>query len=311
MAQTFGALAHGLATYREGLPFAGVFANRVASNSHFEMLQESLPDDLKMYGWLPRNEELALPSRHLGLIQADEVADLDNRITTAANALQGVGDFLPSSIVFEAPPVENPTTRLEGLRIAIARDAAFSFLYHANLDLLRDEGAELVFFSPLLDNRLPDADALYLPGGYPELHLQQLADNHQMIADIKTHFETGKPIHAECGGMLYLFDRLTDTQGNSAELAGLLPGHATMQERLSNLGMHSIDLPEGQMRGHTYHYSKHDSPLEPIALSKGARKGRRGEPVYRKNGLTASYLHLYFPSNRQSAAKLFRPENKT
>ena len=105
--------------------------------------------------------------------------------------------------------------------------------------------------------------------------------------------------------MLYLFDQLTNKDGASAELVGLMPGHAKMQKRLSNLGMHAIDLPEGNLRGHTYHYSKLDSPLEPIALSVGARKGRTGEPVFREERLNASYLHLYFPSNPMAATKLF------
>lgn len=314
MAQTFGALAHGLATYRPNLPFAGVFANRVASDTHFEMLEESLPSGLNMHGWLPRNSDLALPSRHLGLVQAEEIADLDHRISLAAKALRGIDDALPAPVVFEPSQAETATDHLEsgvleGLRIAIAQDASFSFLYRANLDLLREEGAELIFFSPLADQKLPQADALYLPGGYPELHLEQLAANQSMMAAIKAHFEADKPIVAECGGMLYLFDQLTDKDGASAELAGILPGQSHMQKRLSNLGMHAIELPEGNLRGHTYHYSKLDSPLEPIAQSVGARKGRRSEPVFRQHRLNASYLHLYFPSNRSAAAQLFTPSN--
>ncbi|MCP4933292.1 MAG: cobyrinate a,c-diamide synthase [bacterium] len=311
MAQTFGALAHGLATYRSDLPFAGVFANQVASDSHFEMLEECLPDGLNMLGWLPRNEEIALPSRHLGIVQAKEIDDLDNRIALAALSLKDIQKFTPAPVLFKSPNLEAPSNQLEGLRIAIAQDDSFSFLYHANLDLLRDEGAELLFFSPLNDQQLPDADALYLPGGYPELHLDKLAANAPMLKAIRTHHKQGKPIHAECGGMLYLFDQLTNKEGASAELVGLMPGHAKMQKRLSNLGMHAIDLPEGKLRGHTYHYSKLDSPLEPIALSVGARKGRTGEPVFRDLRLNASYLHLYFPSNPMAATKLFASSNQS
>ena len=192
MAQTFGALAHGLATYRSDLPFAGVFANRVASDTHFEMLEESLPGDLKMLGWLPRNEEIALPSRHLGLVQASEIEDLDNRISLAALTLKGIEKFEPTPVIFEPANLQAPSSQLEGLRIAVAQDASFSFLYHANLDLLRDEGAELVFFSPLHDVELPVADALYLPGGYPELHLEQLSKNASMLDAIRAHHKQGK-----------------------------------------------------------------------------------------------------------------------
>lgn len=310
MAQTFGALAYGLANYQPGLPFAGVLANRVASERHYEMLVESLPEGQTAFGWLRRDDDIALPDRHLGLVQAEEIADLDARIDRAAAALQGVPDQLPPAVAFNNAANDEQTERavqplLAGVRIAIARDAAFAFLYRANLDLLRRLGAELCFFSPLTDTCLPTAEALYLPGGYPELYLQQLTANEPMKAAIQTHHNLGKPIVAECGGMLYLSESLTDVQGETAEMAGLLPGHASMQSCLSNLGLHSIHLPEGNMRGHTYHYSKLESPLEPVAVSKGARKGRSGEPVYRQGRLNASYLHLYFPSNPMATAQLF------
>lgn len=307
MAQTFGAVAHGLATYRPDLPFAGVFANRVAGESHFDMLAESLPGGLKMLGWMPRNEAIALPARHLGLVQAEEISDLQQRMEKAANSLRGMTQFSPEPVIFDAPAATKRQKRLAGQRIAVARDAAFSFLYHANLDLLRNEGAHLAFFSPLCDSHLPLCDALYLPGGYPELHLAELAGNHSMIDAIKAHFVADKPIHAECGGMLYLFEQISDRQGNSAAMAGLLKGRATMQEKLANLGMHSVELPEGKLRGHTYHYSRLESTLPPFAYSSGARKGRRAEPVFRHRRLNASYLHLYFPSNPQAATGLFAP----
>jgi cobyrinic acid a,c-diamide synthase len=194
------------------------------------------------------------------------------------------------------------------VRIAVAHDTAFSFLYRANLDVLRALGAELRFFSPLADAALPEADALYLPGGYPELYLERLSANEAMKQAIRAHHTAGKPIVAECGGMLYLLDSLTDARGRSAEMVGLLPGNAVMQERLANLGMHGATLPEGTMRGHTYHYSRMESPLAPVTWSEGARAGRRGEPVYRLGRLHAAYLHLYFPSNPEVAARLFRPD---
>lgn len=307
MAQTFGAVAHGLACYREGLPFAGVFANRVASDNHYQMLIESLPTNLISLGCLKRNADITLPDRHLGLVQASEVGDLDDRIARAAAALQEVTDSLPMPVTFNAPQTMTYPRHLQSIRIAIVRDTAFLFLYRANLDLLRSLGAELLFFSLLDDSALPQADALYLPGGYPELHLEQLAANQRMKAAIQAHHSAGKPIVAECGGMLYLFESLTDAKGEVADMVGLLPGHATMLDKLSNLGLHSIELPEGKLRGHSFHYSMLQSSLEPIAKSVGARKGRRGEPAYRQGRLNASYLHLYFPSNPMAAAQLFTP----
>jgi cobyrinic acid a,c-diamide synthase len=307
MAQTFGALAHGLATYRPGLPFAGVFANRVAGERHYEMLAESLPPGLRSFGWLARDVDIALPERHLGLVQAAEVDDLDARIARAAAALHGVEQVMPPPVAFRAAAGEPPPRWLAGVRIGVAHDAAFAFLYRANLDLLRALGAELTFFSPLVDATLPAADALYLPGGYPELHLDQLAANTGMKAALHAHHAAGKPIVAECGGLLYLLESLTDAEGRLGEMVGLLPGQATMLARLANLGLHSVDLPEGSLRGHTFHYSRLECPLAPIAVSVGARPGRRGEAVYRDGRLHASYLHLYFPSNPEAVAHLFAP----
>ena len=308
MAQTFGALAFGLAHYRPGLPFAGIIANRVASPSHAEMLAESLPADLPCLATLPRSGAFELPARHLGLVQAEEVADLDRRINKTAQALINDGfDYLPTAVSFEPAEQSRPDRALQDVRIGVARDLAFSFAYPANLDLLQAMGAELVKFSPLADEALPEVDSLYLPGGYPELHLDQLAANEPMKAAITAHHATGKPMVAECGGMLYLLESLTDKTGQQASMVGLLPGHGVMQQRLANLGLHSVELPEGTLRGHTFHHSQMESDLPPIAQSQGARRGRRGEAVYRKERLTASYLHLYFPSNPAAVAQLFAP----
>lgn len=307
MAQSFGPVAHGLATYRPGLPFAGVFANRVAGERHYQMLAESLPLGVTAFGWLARDADITLPERHLGLVQAAEVGDLDARIARAAAALHDMNPALPPEVSFTTPAMEAVTPQLAGVRIAVARDAAFVFLYRANLELLQALGAELTFFSPLDDAALPPADALYLPGGYPELHLERLAANASMKTAIRAFHAAGRPIVAECGGMLYLLESLTDVRGRRAEMLGLLPGHATMQNKLANLGLHGIELPEGTLRGHTYHYSRMESPLAPIAYSEAARHHGTGEPIYRQGRLTASYLHFYFPSNPEASARLFLP----
>nr|VFJ43741.1 MAG: hydrogenobyrinic acid a,c-diamide synthase (glutamine-hydrolysing) /cobyrinate a,c-diamide synthase [Candidatus Kentron sp. DK] len=308
MARTFGAITHGLATYRPGLPFAGVFANRVAGEGHYGMLRAGLPSRIAALGWLRRGEDLTLPERYLGLVQAGEVDDLEERIARAAMALTGIGESLPAAVAFfpqAAPPgLGRP---LEGVRIAVARDGAFSFLYRANLDLLQALGAEIRLFSPLTDAALPVCDALYLPGGYPELHLEALAANEPMRAAIRAHHAEGRPTVAECGGMLYLFESITDVKGRCAPMAGLLPGHVVMQDRLANLGLHEVALPEGVLRGHAFHYSRLSTPLAPIAWSRGARHGQRTEPVYREGRLQASYVHLYFPSNPLAVTRLFAP----
>ncbi|CAH1387375.1 cobyrinate a,c-diamide synthase [Candidatus Nitrotoga sp. M5] len=307
MAQTFGALAHGLATYRADMPFAGVFANRVAGERHYEMLAESLPPGLVTLGWLKRDADITLPERHLGLVQAAEVGDLDARIEHTAAALNGVSKTLPTPVTFTASAHSPVAALLDGVRIAVAQDVAFAFLYRANIELLQALGAKLTFFSPLNDEALPPADALYLPGGYPELHLDQLASNEKMKEAIRTHHSTGHPIVAECGGMLYLLESLTDTEGRCAFMAGLLPGKGVMQTRLANLGMHHAPLQEGELRGHTFHHSRVTDGPTPSTNSVSARHLGTGEPVYQQGRLTASYMHWYFPSNPAAAARLFLP----
>jgi len=308
MAQTFGALAHGLASFQPDLPFAGVLANRIGSPRHAEILCDSLPAGLTWYGALPRSAALELPSRHLGLVQAAELADLDQRLDAAAEAIAATaGAQLPAPVLFAAPVTQALEPLLAGVRIGVARDAAFGFLYQANLDLLRALGAELAFFSPLADATLPAVDSLYLPGGYPELHLAQLAGNPGMLDAIRAHHAAGKPILAECGGMLYLLERLTDRHGASARLAGLLPGQATLQPKLAALALQAAALPEGTLRGHTFHHSVLDCALAPLARGECPNYRRTAEAVYRLGRLTASYIHFYLPSDPQAAAGLLRP----
>lgn len=307
MAQTFGAIAHGLAHYRPGLPFAGVLANRVGSTRHADMLLDSLEADLTGFGAVFRDPAATLPDRHLGLVQAGEVADLDARIDLMAGKIAATGlAALPPAVTFAPPPPTMPVLPLlAGRRIAVARDAAFSFLYPANLDVLRAFGAELRFFSPLDDAALPEADSLYLPGGYPELHLQRLQANRAMAEAIRAHHAAGRPILAECGGMLYLLESLTDADGRCAEMVGLLPGQGIMQSRLAALALQAVELPEGELRGHTFHHSRLETELTPFAKGSCPNGGATAEAVFRRQGLTASYVHFYFPSNPAAVAGLF------
>ncbi|MHC6224463.1 cobyrinate a,c-diamide synthase [Pseudomonas sp. X10] len=308
MAQTFGALALGLARYQADLPFAGVLANRVGTLRHAQLLEGSLTEGLRWYGGLSRESGIELPSRHLGLVQASELNDLDLRLDAAAQALGASCDAaLPPAVAFAEPNSVRPEPLLAGLRIGVARDEAFAFTYGANLDLLQAMGAELAYFSPLHDERLPEVDSLYLPGGYPELHHHALAANVPMVQAIRAHHGAGKPVLAECGGMLYLLDALTDVAGERAELLGLLPGEAVMQKRLAALALQAVELPEGTLRGHTYHHSLTSTVLEPIARGQSPNGGRGAEAVYRCGRLTASYVHFYFPSNPKAAAALLRP----
>jgi cobyrinic acid a,c-diamide synthase len=271
------------------------------------MLREALPPSIRWLGAIPRKLRMALPERHLGLVQAQEVDDLEQKIAQAATYFEGtVLAELPPAVPFHPVETESVPRLLEGVRIAIAQDKAFSFLYPANLELLGQMGAELSFFSPLVDSALPEADAIYLPGGYPELHLETLAANHGLKQALRAHVAAGKPLYAECGGMLYLVESLTDGTGKQADMLGLLPGQARLHDKVAGLGLQWVELDEGVLRGHTFHYSSLSTMQPPWTRAVKAIGGNAGEAVYRKDSLIASYLHLYFPSNPQAAAALFK-----
>ena len=304
MANSFGAIAYGLRHYRPGTPLSAALANRVGSAYHAELLEKSLPPDIAWYGHLPRDEEAALPERHLGLLPAAEIDGLSQRIDRMADLLGATAAAaLPPPVEFADMPAPELTTTLHGKTIAIARDSAFCFLYPANIECLARMGATLHYFSPLTEPALPPCDAVWLPGGYPELHGPALAGNRSLWDALARHVEAGKPLLAECGGMMSLFERMIDIDGKEVRLAGLLPGSVVMQKRLTGLGMQEVTLPEGRVRGHAFHYSRTDTLLEPLCSTRRA-DGRPGEAVYRRQRLTASYMHLYFPSNPDAVAAL-------
>lgn len=308
MAQTFGALAFGLSQF-EPLHCAGVIANRVNSDGHAAYLKESLRDGLPLIGRLPVNHDLALPERHLGLVTAAEISDLEARLDACARWIAEANLQLPDAYLDStaAAPAFPLTDLLKGMRIAIALDAAFCFLYHANVRWLESAGAQLIYFSPLHDSDLPDADALYLPGGYPELHLDTLASNAGMIEQIRAHYRAGKPLLAECGGLLYLLESLREAAGHMRDMVGLVPGQGIMHSRLFGIGMQALPTPTGELRGHGFHYGEWiNGPAVPLQTVP-ARRMSRPEAVYQDGRLTASFTHWYFPSAPDSAAQWLLP----
>ncbi|MEQ1544019.1 cobyrinate a,c-diamide synthase [Methyloglobulus sp.] len=305
-AQTLGAMAYGLTNFRKNLRFAGVLANNVASSRHAEMIVQGIPPTLRYLGGIARDKQFVLPERHLGLVQAEEISDLETRISAVAAAIALTELVaLPKAVEFIKPESNTAPALLSGVRIGIASDRAFSFIYPANVDVLREMGATLVFFSPLADAELPDVDSLYLPGGYPELHLATLQNNSSMKAALQHHFQQGKPIYAECGGLLYLLESITNKAGERGAMPGIIPGHAVMQNRLQGLGYQSAPMPGGMLRSHTFHHSIIETSLKPIAQGVRLYNTSPGENIYQLKSLTASYLHCYFASNPVAAAQLF------
>nr|WP_314630846.1 cobyrinate a,c-diamide synthase [uncultured Noviherbaspirillum sp.] len=308
MGQTAGALAQGLRDYGP-VELAGVIANRVGGPGHAAMVAESLRG-LPLLGSLAQQAR-SLPERHLGLVPPDEMAGLEDMLDSLAEqlaidmpawaAMRAVR--VDACDAYDAPPVE---PLLAGKTIAIARDAAFAFLHPANLDCLRALGATLCFFSPLRNEPVPaHADAIYLPGGYPELHCATLAGATQWQSSLRAAHAEGKPVWAECGGMMAVADRLVDQDGVAWPMAGLLPGAVFMQARLAALGPQGLESAHGMLRGHTFHYSRLETPVLPFCHAVRHPAGDAGEALYRRGSLAASYFHAYFPSCPRAAAALF------
>jgi len=305
MAQTAGAIVMGLRDYGP-VPVAGVIANRVGSAGHADMIETSLRG-IPLLARLPKQER-SMPERHLGLLPAAEVADIDALIDTLADQLtldDAAWESLPS-VSFSAVAQAEVLPLLQGRTIAVARDAAFAFLYPANLACLRALGAELLFFTPVADELVPaGADAIYLPGGYPELHAAALANARRWKQSMHQAYADGVPIWAECGGMMAVCDNLIDLAGESWEMAGLLPGTVSMQKRLAGLGSQGVETAVGTWRGHTFHYSSLDSAHAACTHARKHPSGAQGEAFHALGSLTASYFHAYFPSCIEATAAIF------
>lgn len=303
-AQTAAAIVHGLHNYptasKKPFTLYGVVGNRVGSDNHHRILEETLGE--QYLGSVRRNDKLQLPHRHLGLIQAQELDNLDAMLNHAAEQL--VSDTfspkkllqLPPTISFPHPESRKINNQFANKTIAIAKDAAFSFTYPANIDYLKTNGATLKYFSPLKNEPVPTADMLWLPGGYPELHLATLSNNTKTTQSIKEFCIANKPVLAECGGFIYLLDSIEDKQGNSEPMCSVISGNAKLETRFQGIGLQSRQSNNNEIRGHSFHHTTITTSLEPDCCSK-KQSGEQAEAVYRYKNITATYMHHYFAFN--------------
>ncbi len=336
MARTAAALVHGLATFDPRVQVAGVIFNRVGSPTHAAMLREAVTQhtSVRALGSLLRDERLALPERHLGLVPAAE-HDVSAWVAAARAAVEANVDVdgllalarasaQQSALPFRATPALplDPLPRSNSATarpcIAIARDEAFSFFYPDNLELLEEAGAEPAFFSPLRDAHLPEGSAaVILCGGFPELYAAQLAANADMRAAIAAAARAGMPIYAECGGLMYLCEALVDQSGAAHPMCGVLPGRSAMTGRLT-LGYRLARAPRDNwlwragetIRGHEFHYStwQADGPmLEPAYIFQPMHYLKEPRPDGAQAGsVIASYLHVHFLAKPELAMRLAR-----
>ena len=302
-AQSAAALAQGFARHRAGVEVKGVILNRVSGDRHRRLVAEAMDAaGIAVIGAVPRDAALALPSRHLGLVQADEHASLDSFIANAAATIAAHVD-LDALMDLAAPLTPAPSARAlppPGQRIAVAADAAFAFAYPHLLDGWRAQGAALTPFSPLADEP-PDvaADAVYLPGGYPELHAGRLAANTRFLDGLRAAARRGALVYGECGGFMVLGEALTDADGRAHAMAGLLPVETTFADRRLVLGyrtlVHGGPLPwPRRLRGHEFHHSTLLSQGEGEPLF--AATDAAGDPLppmgLRRGRVMGSYAHV-------------------
>jgi cobyrinic acid a,c-diamide synthase len=301
--QSVAALVAGFAHWRQGVHVRGTILNRVASMKHERMLLDALSaTGIPCLGAIPRDAKLVLPERHLGLVLPGEVAAFDGFLDAAAEAMGDYVNLAPLQALAApiadgaAPP---PPLAPLGQRIAIARDDAFAFLYPHLLDGWRQMGAELSFFSPLADAApAPDCDAVFLPGGYPELHGERLAAAASFRAGLAAARDRDALIYGECGGFMVLGDALVDKQGQSHAMAGLLPLTTRIDRPKRILGyrrlIQSGGLPwPGHLNGHEFHYSSaKQSRLPPLFAATDAR-GEAMPPMGAVIGrVMGSYAHV-------------------
>ncbi|MDR3746453.1 MAG: cobyrinate a,c-diamide synthase [Acidobacteriaceae bacterium] len=320
-ARSVAAVVLGFESFDPELPLAGVILNRVAGDRHFKMLETAIRArcHTPILGWLPSASEIAIAERHLGLHTAEESDDKDleaqiDQLAALAEAhldldtLLALECGLDLHTVAPQPHIDTATS----VRIGVARDRAFSFYYEDNLDLLRAHGAEIVPFSPLDDASLPlDLDALYLGGGYPELYAQQLSDNRTMLASIRAFAATGRPVYAECGGMVYLSRQLATADGAAHAMASVLPFAVEMTAGLVQFGYATVELTAdcllgrrgSVLRGHSFHTSR---IVGAPALATSYRvhyslSDQQEDEGFCIGNLLASYIHLQFRAAPQIA----------
>ncbi len=305
-----GAVAKGFKTFDPAVDVRGVIFNRVGGSRHLEMLRDSLSGlELECLGGIPKNKDVALESRHLGLVPAQE-GDNSQRYEGISRMVEEHLDLdLMLRIASEAPPCPpaevEAVERMGEFRLAVARDKAFNFYYQDNFDIMRSLGASVVEFSPL-DGDLPDADGYYFGGGYPELHLDALASNTSLKDDLIGRVKDGVPTYAECGGLMYLCRKVVGQDGRGHDMAGVFDATVEMTPRLQALGYVEATCQRdcvlspagGRIRGHVFHYSRvasHGEREFSYRLSKD--KGIEG-PLdgFVKGNALASYLHLHFGS---------------
>jgi len=320
MAQSAAAVVNGFQSFWPGLNVAAVILNRAGSEKHRRTVVRAIEKHchLPVLGAVFRDANLTTSERHLGLLPVPENKAAREKVETLGTSIEQMLDLeLLVKIAESAPEINVPISEKvkvgPAIKIAVALDEAFNFYYQDSLDALTDQGADLVFFSPLRDAQIPPgACGLMIGGGFPEIYLKELAANRAMLASIAHANKQGMPIYAECGGLMYLTERVTGLDGNTYPMAGIVPGSCTMEQKLVGLGYVTAEAlcdnvlcGRGySLKGHEFHYSSYSPAGQPNAFKFDGGRGRSGRlDGYARGNLLASYLHLNFFGDRSLAAR--------
>lgn len=308
---TLAAIIRGIMEYKKDSRIVGVILNRV-SPMFYSRIKHVIETEcgIPVLGYLPEDASFVVPSRHLGLLQPDEMQKQRDWVETVAEAarktidIDGILEIAAQAEMLQIQKATGETEKSKfpaGYRIGVARDAAFSFYYRENLRMLEDMGATLVYFSPLTDAHVSEVDALIFGGGYPELYAKQLYENQSMRASVWQALEAGMPCHAECGGFLYLGKSLADAQGNVYEMVGFLDGAGFRTERLQRFGYVELAPQEADafavntvLRGHEFHYWDSTDCGDACLAWKPLSKQKTYSCMVKKKGTFAGFPHLYY-----------------
>ncbi len=310
MSLSVAAMVKGFAEFRKDSNIKGVILNRVSPMIYPELKAKIEAEcGVTVYGYVPKLTDLQLESRHLGLKQPEEVAGLQEKLHALAAQLEKTLDLDALYALAQTAPVLNDTLPVRpqlgaGLRLGVAQDVAFCFYYADNLDLFRDYGVEIVPFSPMQDKALPAVDGIYLGGGYPELHLETLSKNTAMLDSIRTAHAQNLPIFAECGGFLYLHNRLEDMHGAFHTLVGLVDADAYYKGKLGRFGYIELTTNADSLfgavgtkcKGHEFHYFDTHAVGDAMTAVKPVR-GTTWQCATAQGNLFCGFPHLYFYSN--------------
>ncbi len=331
MAASSAAMVLGYKQIDKDVDIKGVIVNNVKTKTHYEIIKQSIETycNVEVLGYFPPNDEFSLDSRHLGLVPSVEIDCLKNKFNNLADEIEKYIDIDRILEISQTEEVESnfdlaPFIKINEIKnktIAIAYDKAFNFYYRENIELLQELGLNVAYFSPLKDKEIPNCDYIYIGGGFPEIFAKELELNESMRNSIKKAHENNMPIYAECGGLMYLGEKLIDQENKECNMVGIFKGYSEMTSSLKRFGycygiskVETILSKKGEMiKGHEFHHSVFQTKEECAYTMRKERDKKivdEWEGGYSKNNTLATYLHTHFYNNLDCIKNFLEKGNK-